>query len=149
MCGTNRLKRLSAMMPERSSAKTKNRPDASRQRVSVVVAILVVWMLVIGARLVHLQVGQHEELSKRAQKQQQHSERTNALRGLILDRNGRELARSLDVDSFVAVATAEKFNPRETAKKLPSVLGLEESPLRARLEEAKRAKREFVWIARQ
>jgi cell division protein FtsI (penicillin-binding protein 3) len=137
------------MMPERSNAKTKNRPDASRQRVSFIVAALVVWMLVIGVRLVQLQVGQYEELSKRAQKQQQHSEKTNALRGLILDRNGRELARSLDVDSFVAVANDEKFNPRETAKKLASVLGLEESPLRARLEEAKQAKREFVWIARQ
>jgi cell division protein FtsI (penicillin-binding protein 3) len=137
------------MMPERSNAKTKNRPDASRQRVSVVVCILVVWMLVIGARLVYLQVGQFEDLSRRAQKQQQHAEQTNALRGLILDRNGRELARSLDVDSFVAVGTDEKFNPREAAQKLATVLGLEESPLRARLEEAKRAKREFVWIARQ
>jgi cell division protein FtsI (penicillin-binding protein 3) len=137
------------MMPERSNAKTKNRPDASRQRVSFVVAVLVVWMLVIGVRLVQLQVGQHEDLSKRAQKQQQHSERSNALRGLILDRNGRELARSLDVDSFVAVANDEKFNPRETAKELAAVLGLEETRLRARLEEAKRAKREFVWIARQ
>lgn len=137
------------MMPERSNAKTKNRPDASRQRVSIVVAILVVWMVIIGVRLVHLQVGQHEELSRRAQKQQQYSEKKNALRGLILDRNGRELARSLDVDSFVAVAKDEKFNPRETAKQLSAVLGLEESPLRARLEEAKRAQREFVWIARQ
>jgi cell division protein FtsI (penicillin-binding protein 3) len=137
------------MMPERSNAKTKNRPDQSRQRVSIIVLVLVVWMLVIGGRLVHLQVGQHEDLSKKAQKQQQHAEHTNALRGLILDRNGRELARSLDVDSFVAVGTDDKFDPRETAKKFASMLGLEESPLRARLEEAKRAKREFVWIARQ
>ena len=137
------------MMPERSNAKTKNRPDASRQRVSVIVAILSVWMLVIGVRLVQLQVAQHEDLSRRAQKQQQHAEKSNALRGLILDRNGRELARSLDVDTFVAVGTDDKFDPRGAAKKLASVLGLEESPLRARLEEAKRAKREFVWIARQ
>ncbi|HEV7905495.1 MAG TPA: penicillin-binding protein [Pyrinomonadaceae bacterium] len=136
-------------MPERSNAKTKNRPDQSRQRVSVVVVLLVVWMLVIGARLVYLQVGQYDYLSQRAQKQQQHAERTNALRGLILDRNGRELARSLDVDSFVAVGTDKNFDPRETAKKFAATLGLEESPLRARLEEAKAAKREFVWIARQ
>jgi cell division protein FtsI (penicillin-binding protein 3) len=137
------------MMPERSNAKTKNRPDQSPQRVSVVVLLLVGWMLIIGGRLVYLQVGQYEYLSQRAQKQQQHAERTNALRGLILDRNGRELARSLDVDSFVAVAKEDKFDPRETAKKFASTLGLEELPLRARLEEAKAAKREFVWIARQ
>jgi len=138
------------MMPERSNAKTNNRPDASRQRVTVVVAILVLWMLIIGVRLVHLQVRQHELLSERARKQQQQSAKQNALRGLILDRNGRELARSLDVDSFVAEpAVDEKFDPRETAQKLASVLGLDESPLRARLEKAKGAKSRFVWLARQ
>ncbi|HZG53401.1 MAG TPA: penicillin-binding protein [Pyrinomonadaceae bacterium] len=136
-------------MPERSNAKTKNRPDASRQRVSLVVLLLVLWMLAIGARLVHLQVGQHEQLSERARRQQQQSAKTNALRGLILDRNGHELARSLDVDSFVAVPTEEKFDARETAKKFAAALGLDESPLRARLEEARKSKREFVWLARQ
>ncbi|HYP00368.1 MAG TPA: penicillin-binding transpeptidase domain-containing protein, partial [Pyrinomonadaceae bacterium] len=137
------------MMPERSNAKPKNRPDASRQRVSLVVLLLVLWMLAIGARLVYLQVGQYENLSERARRQQQQSAKTNALRGLILDRNGRELARSLDVDSFVAVPTDEKFDPRETAKKFAAVLGLEESPLRARLEEAQKSKRQFMWLARQ
>jgi cell division protein FtsI (penicillin-binding protein 3) len=143
------LKKLSSMMPERSNAKTKNRPDTSRRRVSFVVAVLALWMLVIGGRLVYLQVGQYEDLSRRAQQQQQHSEKTNALRGLILDRNGRELARSLDVDSFVAVVSDEKFNARETAKQLAPVLGLEEAPLGARLEQARKAKRHEVWLARQ
>ena len=138
------------MKPERSNAKTNNRPDASRQRVAVVVVILIVWMLIIGVRLVHLQVGQHELLSERARRQQQQSAKQNALRGLILDRNGRELARSLDVDSFVAEpAVDEKFDPRETAQKLAAVLGLEELPLRARLEKAKEKKSRFVWLARQ
>jgi cell division protein FtsI (penicillin-binding protein 3) len=137
------------MMPERSNAKTKNRPDASRQRVSIVVLLLVLWMLAIGVRLVYLQVGQHEELSDRARRQQQQSAKSNALRGLILDRNGHELARSLDVDSFVAEPTDEKFDARETAKKFAAALGLEESPLRARLEEARKSKRKFVWLARQ
>ncbi|HEX8635391.1 MAG TPA: penicillin-binding protein [Pyrinomonadaceae bacterium] len=136
-------------MPERSNAKTKNRPDASRQRVSLVVLLLVLWMLAIGARLVYLQVGQHEQLSERARRQQQQSAQTNALRGLILDRNGHELARSLDVDSFVAVPTEEKFDARETAKRFAAALGLDESPLRARLEEARKSKRQFVWLARQ
>ncbi|HKP72366.1 MAG TPA: penicillin-binding protein [Pyrinomonadaceae bacterium] len=137
------------MMSERLNARTKNRPDASRQRVSIVVLLLVLWMLAIGARLVQLQVGRYEDMTKRAHRQQQQSAETNALRGLILDRQGRELARSLDVDSFVAEPTDEKFDPRETAKKLAPVLGLEESPLRARLEEAQALKRRFVWLARQ
>ncbi|MCA1556429.1 MAG: hypothetical protein LC747_07035, partial [Acidobacteria bacterium] len=77
------------MMAERSNAKTNNRPDTSLRRVTFVVVILVLWMLIIGVRLVHLQVGQHELLSERARKQQQQSTTQNALRGLILDRNGR------------------------------------------------------------
>jgi cell division protein FtsI (penicillin-binding protein 3) len=137
------------MMPERSYAKTKNRPDVSRRRVSLVVFLLVLWMLAIGVRLVHLQVGQYEILSDRARRQQQQAAKTNGLRGLILDRNGHELARSLDVDSFVAEPSDEKFDARETAKKFAAVLGLEESPLRARLEEAQKSKRKFVWLARQ
>jgi cell division protein FtsI (penicillin-binding protein 3) len=137
------------MMPERFNAKTKNRPDASRRRVSIVVLLLVLWMLAIGVRLVHLQVGQHELLSERARKQQQQITKTNGLRGLILDRDGRELARSLDVDSFVAEPTDEKFDPRETAKQFAAVLGLDESSLRARLEEAQKSKRRFEWLARQ
>ena len=137
------------MMPERSNAKLRNRPDASRRRVSIVVFLLVLWMLAIGARLVYLQVGQHDYLSDKARRQQQQSAKMNALRGLILDRNGRELARSLDVDSFAAEPTVENFDARETAKKFAAALGLEESPLRARLEEAQKSKRKFVWLARQ
>jgi len=137
------------MMPERSNAKTKNRPDASHRRVSIVVLILVLWILAIGGRLVQLQVSQHEILSDRARRQQQQVVRTNGLRGLILDREGRELARSLDVDSFVAEPTDEKFDARETAKQFAAMLGLEESPLRARLEEAQKSKRKFEWLARQ
>ncbi|HEX8456935.1 MAG TPA: penicillin-binding protein [Pyrinomonadaceae bacterium] len=137
------------MMPERSNAKTKNRPDASRQRVSLVVLLLVLWMLAIGVRLVQLQVYQHDTLSERARRQQQQTAKTNPLRGLILDRNGHELARSLDTDSFVAEPADEKFDARETAKKFSSVLGIEEAGLRARLEEAQKSKRKFVWLARQ
>ncbi len=137
------------MMPERSHEKRINRPDTSRRRVTVVVSLLALWMLAIGGRLVHLQVSQHERLSDFAHRQQQRSAQTNALRGLILDRKGRELARSLDVDSFVAVVSDEKFDARETAHKLASVLGLDETPLRARLEEAQKSKRHEVWLVRQ
>jgi len=135
-------------MAERFNARTKNRPDASRQRVSLVVFALVIWMLIIGGRLVHLQVQQHERLSDRARRQQQQAARTNALRGLILDRRGRELARSLDVDSFFAVPD-DKLNVGETARQVAAALDMDSAPLRARLEEGQKAQRKFVWLARQ
>jgi len=135
-------------MAERFNARTKIRPDASRQRVSLVVLALVIWMLIIGGRLVHLQVQQHERLSDRARRQQQQAARTNALRGLILDRRGRELARSLDVDSFFAVPD-DKLNAGETARRVAAALDIDSAPLKARLEEGQKAHRKFVWLARQ
>ena len=62
-------------------------------------------MLLVGARLAYLQTSQHEWLSRRARMQQLDVESLQAPRGLILDRQGRELARSIDVDSF--------YRPRE------------------------------------
>jgi cell division protein FtsI (penicillin-binding protein 3) len=57
-------------------------------------------MLLIGARLAYLQTAQHDWLTKRARAQQLDVEPQPAPRGLIRDRQGRELARIVDVDSF-------------------------------------------------
>jgi cell division protein FtsI (penicillin-binding protein 3) len=105
-------------------------------------------MLVIGARLVQLQVGQHEKLSESARRQQQRVVTTNAPRGLIVDRNGRELARSLDVDSFYAVPT-EVTDVRATARALAATLNLDAATLEARLRKEQGAGRKFMWLARQ
>ncbi|HEX7958243.1 MAG TPA: hypothetical protein VF508_14950, partial [Pyrinomonadaceae bacterium] len=56
----------------------------------------------VGLRLAYLQTSQHEILSRRARAQQSDVEDRAAARGLILDRQGRELARSIDADSFYA-----------------------------------------------
>ncbi|MFL6208417.1 MAG: penicillin-binding protein [Pyrinomonadaceae bacterium] len=135
-------------MPERPTAQFKVHPDPSRPRTSIVVIVLIIWMLIIGARLVYLQVGQHELLSTRARRQQQHTVETNAPRGLILDRAGRELARSLDVDSFFIVPT-EVTDAHDAATRLAPVLKLNATELETRLHDAQTAKRKFMWLARQ
>lgn len=105
-------------------------------------------MLLIGARLAYLQTSQHETLSKRARQQQLDVEPLQAPRGLILDRQGRELARSIDVDSFYA-------DPREiedveaASAALAPVLNLDAAGLSTKLKEAKSARRGFVWLARR
>jgi cell division protein FtsI (penicillin-binding protein 3) len=119
-----------------------------RARTSLVVLLLVLWMLVIGARLVQLQVAQHDALGARARRQQQQAVALNAPRGLILDRAGRELARSLDADSFYVVPT-ELEDAGAAARQLADVLGLDATALTARLREARGAGRKFVWLARQ
>lgn len=105
-------------------------------------------MVAVGARLAYLQTSQHEWLSKRARAQQTGVETEQAVRGLILDRQGRELARSVDVDSFFAdPREVEKVD--ETADGLARVLDLDALSLASKLKEAKDAKRGFVWLARK
>jgi cell division protein FtsI/penicillin-binding protein 2 len=105
-------------------------------------------MVAVGARLAYLQTSQHEWLTRRARAQQTGVESEQAVRGLILDRQGRELARSVDVDSFFAdPREVEKVD--ETAAGLARVLDLDAASLASRLKDAKDAKRGFVWLARK
>ena len=105
-------------------------------------------MVLVGARLAYLQTSQHEWLSRRARQQQLDEELLSAPRGLILDRQGRELARSIDVDSFYA-------DPREmedvdaASAALGRVLNMDAVGLSTKLKEAKSARRGFVWLARR
>src|SRR5262245_34031642 len=90
-------------MLARASAQSSTRPDASLRRALYVAAFIVFWMFAISVRLVYLQVSQHETLVERARSQQQDVLETSPQRGQVLDRNGNELARSIDTDSvFVA-----------------------------------------------
>jgi cell division protein FtsI/penicillin-binding protein 2 len=131
-----------------SDARNRLRPDSSRQRTSLVVFGIAFWMLVIGLRLVQLQLFQHEFLSDRARRQQESKFATNGARGLILDRQGRELARSLDVDSFFADLN---FVDDEcaTAQALAPLVGTSAAALEARLRAEKAAGHKFVWLARE
>jgi cell division protein FtsI (penicillin-binding protein 3) len=114
----------------------------------VVAVFLCLWMALVGARLAYLQTSQHETLSRRARQQQLDVEQVNAPRGLILDRQGKELARSIDVDSFYA-------DPREVedvdaaSNALARVLGVDPAGLSTKLKEGKAARRGFVWLARR
>lgn len=135
-------------MLDRYGSERAQRPDVSRRRALVVAVFLCAWMIAVGARLAYLQTSQHEWLSRRARAQQLDVEPQMAVRGLILDRQGRELARSVDVDSFFAVPK-EIENADETASSLARVLNIDAVSLATRLKEGLRAKRGFIWVARK
>jgi cell division protein FtsI (penicillin-binding protein 3) len=135
-------------MPERSHARANTRPDNSRQRTSLVVIVIVLWMFVIGGRLAYLQIYQHEFLSDRARRQQQAAVEINGERGLIVDRQGRELAHSLEVESFF-YEPGDKTDERAAAQALAPLVGTDAAALEAKLQEAKSSKRKFVWLARE
>ncbi len=143
-------------MLARAAAQSKIRPDASLRRALFVAAFIVLWMFAIGVRLVYLQVSRHGKLTERARQQQQDAIETSPQRGQLLDRNGRELARSLDTDSiFIA---PDELNQNETqteaaiectADALASMLGKSKADLVKQFREGAAKNQRFVWIARR
>lgn len=105
-------------------------------------------MVAVGARLAHLQTSQHETLSARARAQQQDAVEISPARGVIFDRSGRELARSVNTESFFAVPS-EIADFDAAAAQLASVVGGDASALALRLKGAKQAGRKFAWVARK
>ncbi len=138
-------------MPRRSTAIDAPRAGNSHRRARFVSLGLVAWMLLIGARLVQLQVSQHDDYSARARNQQLSAIETSPTRGQVLDRQGRELARSIETESFYAdYADPRDFtDSNDTAKRIASITGQDRDELAKRLAAAMDARKGFVWIARR
>lgn len=137
-------------MLARLVARSKSRPDVSPGRALFVAAFIAFWMLVICARLVHLQFSQHETLADRARQQQQNSFETTPQRGELLDRQGRQLARSIQtVSLFLDPDGLDTATLDRNAKQLSQSLGLKYPDLAKEFREAHAKKRRFVWIARR
>src|SRR5213594_1024155 len=133
------LKRRRAQAEERAHG-----PRAQRARLILLVLAVGAGLLAILGRCAHLQVIRAPELLDQARAQQERTITLDPLRGPILDRNGKELAVSLDVDSVFA-APAEVDDPAVAARRLSAVVGVSASELRERLS----SDRHFVWIKRK
>src|SRR5215468_8394335 len=139
------------MMFSRLLTQSKSRPDVSLSRTLLVAAFIGFWMLAISARLVYLQVSQHDGLADRARQQQQNAIETAPQRGDLLDRQERQLARSVQTTSlFVDPDLFKDSGELEcTAGPLAAALGLKKTELMSELQQARDAHRRFVWIARR
>ena len=109
-------------------AKRKNTRQQAFNRFMLVVAILVIWIGSIGARLVHLQVNQHDWLKDRAESQRLDVKRSKLPRGTIYDRDGRVLAMSITVKTLYADATQIE-DIAATAKAVSKVVGVDQKRL--------------------
>jgi cell division protein FtsI (penicillin-binding protein 3) len=116
-------------------------------RFMFIVAVFVLWFGAIGARLVYLQVKQHDDLSAKAAAQRKEVRTTKQPRGTIFDRNGRVLALSVNVQTLYADAT-EIADVTGTAKKLAKVLSVNESRLSKQLAEARDLQRRYVPLVK-
>jgi cell division protein FtsI (penicillin-binding protein 3) len=110
----------------------------------MVFLVLAVGLAGLLGRLFTLQIRDHRGLRERAERQYHRLVPLTSKRGAITDRNGRELAVSLQAPSVFARPSAVT-DAAGTAAALAAHLGIP----RAQVLERLRADRPFVWIARQ
>lgn len=104
---------------------------------------LAVFALIV-ARAFQLQVLDQDEWRKRADRQHQRIIPLTPQRGTIYDRNGEELALSLEVDS-IFVEPGKITDPDAAARSLATALSLPTAAVRAKLQSPKK----FLWLKRQ
>lgn len=117
-------------------------------RLKWLLRILLIWIAVIFGRLIWLQVFRHDELLRLAQQQQQKHIEVPAMRGSILDRDGRPLAKSLPAQS-ICVNPQHIPDAGVAADLLAGILGMDRGSLYHRIQSAKSRGSGFLWIKRK
>ncbi len=137
-------------MLARLVAQSKSRPDVALGRALLVAAFIGFWMLIVIARLVHLQFSQHETLIERAKQQQQDAIPTTAPRGELLDRQERQLARSIQtVSLFVDPFGLDSAALECTASELSNTLGMKYADLLKEFRDGQAEKKRFIRVVRR
>ncbi len=113
-------------------------------RLAAFLIAMALWTAVISARLVELQVVEHEAYAKRALDQQQKTVELAPPRGTLFDARGRKLAVSVAVDSAY-VLPHEVADAEAAAQRIAEVLGWSKKTVLARLTDDRR----WLWLARQ
>jgi cell division protein FtsI (penicillin-binding protein 3) len=123
-----------------------------RIRFTGVAAVFCAWVLLIGGRLVWLQVIDHSDWVQKAERQQQRASDLAPQRGVLYDRNLRELAMTVSVDSIYAVPSELGENRASAAQMLAKVVHTDagdnftsEPQMLARFNDS----RNFAWVARR
>lgn len=118
--------------------------SSSRLRLLVIFGLAVVWMVAVLTRVSYLQLFRYREYLERANRQQERIIEISPMRGAIYDRNGRELAMSIPVDSCFADPD-EISDPAMVARLLSHVLKTPAEEIEQKLTQS----RSFAWIARK
>jgi cell division protein FtsI (penicillin-binding protein 3) len=123
-----------------------------RVRFVYVAMFFCAWAAAIGVRLVWLQVVRHSEFVERARGQQERTFEVAPRRGVLYDRNLRELAMTVLVDSIYAVPSELGDNRADDAALLAKIVHTDdldhfttEQQIAARFN----ASRHFAWVARK
>ena len=109
------------------------------------------WALAITSRLFWLQIVRHSDYVQRAQKQQQRTFQVAPRRGVLYDRNMRELAMTVQVDSVYA-DPSEIDNTQAAARTIAAIVHTDPEDKLTRVDQiAHRLEdgKNFAWIARR
>ena len=140
---------LSAVRPSWNHNPAPRVMSLKRVRFWLICLLFLLWAILIAVRLFWLQVVLHSEFQERARQQQQRTFDVAPRRGVLYDRNLRELAMTVQVDSIFAVPS-EIANKQATAHELAAIVHTDdaltaEEQIAARLDAA----RNFAWVARR
>ncbi len=122
--------------------------ESPEHRVMVLAAVLVVLVAAVAWRLVSVQLLDRDRYIEFGEQVRVSTKTIQGNRGTILDRDLNVLAVTDDRPT-VWVNPQEVVDVASTAEGLASVLSISPETLRARMEEAAGAGREFMYIARQ
>jgi cell division protein FtsI (penicillin-binding protein 3) len=114
------------------------------RRLYLLAAFFILWFAIIAIRLSWLQLVNYGEYTQRATRQQQRSIEVSAVRGNIYDRNGNDLAMTVNVDSIFAVPS-EIPDIHGTARILGRILNVDAAEIETRMH----ASHAFAWVARK
>jgi len=141
------MRRVQVVIPQAEDAGASLRNQLVRLRMTLVGLSISLWALVIGGRLVHVQILGHASFRQMADRQSERTIKLDPRRGPILDRNGHNLAVSVDATSLYAVPS-DVVDPEGTATALARILGMD-SDDQARLLGRLRRDKAFVWVERK
>lgn len=118
--------------------------DFSRLRLILVGGLFFLFWASLWVRAAFLQIVQGPQLAEQAMRQHLASEYDRGKRGVILDRNGQLLAKSIE---FVAVSAQPKEikNPEEASQALAKALGVPVKDIQRKLQ----SHANFVYLARR
>ncbi len=140
-----------AVQAIRSRTQTPKGVPLKRTRFLVICIFFLVWACAIAGRLFWLQIVRHQDFVERAAKQQEHTFEVAPRRGILYDRNLREMAMTVLVPSIYADPSqiADKQTAARTLADLvhtdPEDALTTESQIASRLNQG----RNFAWIARR
>ncbi len=140
-----------AVPPIRGRAPSTRAVPLKRSRFWIVCLFFFLWASAIGGRLFWLQIVEHRQYLERAARQQQRTFEVAPRRGVLYDRNLRELAMTMLADSIYADPT-EIGDKQAAAHTLAALVHTDpedqqttEDQIAARLN----AGHNFAWIARR